>query len=185
MAPHVVYLANTSGLKVGITRGTQTPTRWMDQGATQALPIYQVSTRLISGLIETTLADHIADKTNWRALLKGNNEPLDLPASRDKLKLQISDQVQQIQQQWPAEIIDELEDSRRGIYGGIICAIDSQANLESCIAIRTAFIKDGVASVRAGAGIVFDSDPQAEADETYHKAKAILEGILFAKGVSA
>jgi hypothetical protein len=109
MAPHFVYLANTSGLKVGITRGTQTPTRWMDQGATQALPIYQVSTRLISGLIETTLTDHIADKTNWRALLKGDNDPLDLPLSRDELKLQISDRVQKIKQEWPAEIIDEID----------------------------------------------------------------------------
>jgi hypothetical protein len=109
MAPHVVYLANTSGLKVGITRGTQTPTRWMDQGATQALPIYQVSTRLLSGLIEITLTDHIADKTNWRALLKGDNEPLDLPALRDGLKPQISDQVQEISRKWPSEIIKEID----------------------------------------------------------------------------
>ena len=109
MATHFVYLANTSGLKVGITRGTQTPTRWMDQGATQALPIYQVSTRLISGLIETTLTDHIADKTNWRALLKGDNDTLDLPTSRDELKLQISDQVEKIKQEWPDEIIKEID----------------------------------------------------------------------------
>ena len=80
------------------------------------------------------------------------------------------------------EVIDELENSRRGIYGGIICGIDGQGNLDSCIAIRTALIKNGIASVRAGAGVVFDSEPQAEADETRHKAKAILEGILLAEG---
>lgn len=80
------------------------------------------------------------------------------------------------------EIIDELENSRRGIYGGVICGIDSQGNLDSCIAIRTTLIKNGIASVRAGAGVVFDSEPQAEADETRHKAKAILEGILLAEG---
>lgn len=78
--------------------------------------------------------------------------------------------------------IDKLENTRRGIYGGVICGIDNEGNLESCIAIRTAFIKNGVASVRAGAGVVFDSDPQAEADETRHKAQAILEGILLAEG---
>ena len=52
MIPHYVYLANTSGLKVGITRHTQIPTRWIDQGATQALPIFKVNTRLQSGLVE-------------------------------------------------------------------------------------------------------------------------------------
>lgn len=80
------------------------------------------------------------------------------------------------------QIIDDLENSRRGIYGGAVCAIDSVGNLDSCIAIRTAFIKDGVATVRAGAGVVFDSDPQAEADETRHKSKAILEAITLAQG---
>ena len=62
------------------------------------------------------------------------------------------------------------ETSRRGAYGGAICAIDAVGNLDSCISIRMAHIRDGVASVRAGAGIVFDSDPQKEADETRHKA---------------
>ena len=79
-------------------------------------------------------------------------------------------------------IIDGLENSRRGLYGGAICAIDSEGNLDSCIAIRMATIKDGVATVRAGAGVVYDSDPQKEADETRHKARAILEGIILAGG---
>ncbi len=66
MVDHFVYLSNTSSLKVGITRHTQIPTRWIDQGATQGLPILKVKSRLISGLIEVELAKHIADKTNWR-----------------------------------------------------------------------------------------------------------------------
>lgn len=78
------------------------------------------------------------------------------------------------------EIIDELEHSRRGLYGGAICTIDNNGNLDSCIAIRTAFIKNGVASVRAGAGIVFDSDPQKEADETRAKAKGVIKAIHMA-----
>lgn len=82
------------------------------------------------------------------------------------------------------EIIDALESSRRGIYGGAICTIDNSGNLDSCITIRTAFIKDSVASVRAGGGIVFDSDPQKEAEETRAKAKGVLQAIQLAmKGV--
>jgi len=80
MTGTLVYLANTSGLKVGITRLNQVPTRWMDQGATQALPILRASTRHVAGLIEVTLARTLADKTNWRAILKGNAAPLDLAA---------------------------------------------------------------------------------------------------------
>lgn len=79
------------------------------------------------------------------------------------------------------EIIDNLESTRRGFYGGAVCAFDSLGNLESCIAIRTAVIRNSTATVRAGAGIVFDSDPQKEADETFHKARSILNGVLMAE----
>lgn len=82
---HYVYLANSSGIKVGITRGTQIPTRWMDQGATQALPIFRVKNRLLSGLLEVTLKQHVADKTHWQRMLKGEPEPVDLAAKRDEL----------------------------------------------------------------------------------------------------
>lgn len=82
-------------------------------------------------------------------------------------------------------LIDGLETTPRGLYGGMICAIDAQQNLTSCLAIRTAVLENGRASVRAGAGIVHDSNPQAEADETYHKAKAILSGLLLAEGEHA
>ena len=71
MTPHIVYLANTSGLKVGITREGQVPIRWMDQGATQALPIFRVKSRLISGLVEVAMATLMADKS-----LKGLLKPL-------------------------------------------------------------------------------------------------------------
>lgn len=83
--PHVVYLANSSGLKVGITRKEQIPTRWIDQGAIQALPILEVDNRLHSGLVEQIFAAHVADKTNWRAMLKGQVDPIDLKAERDRL----------------------------------------------------------------------------------------------------
>jgi len=85
MIDHIVYLANTSGLKVGITRGTQVPTRWIDQGATQALPVFRVASRLDSGLLEVRIARQVADKTAWQAMLKGPNSELDLAAERDRL----------------------------------------------------------------------------------------------------
>lgn len=75
------------------------------------------------------------------------------------------------------EIIDELETSRRGIYGGAICYIDNLGQLDSCIAIRMAYIHDNMAYVRAGAGIVYDSVPQKEALETLNKAKVVLNAI--------
>jgi hypothetical protein len=85
MTDHIVYLANSSGLKVGITRASQIPTRWIDQGASQALPILRVATRRQSGLVEDLLRAQVADKTNWRALLRGVPEPVDMLAARDRL----------------------------------------------------------------------------------------------------
>lgn len=85
MVDHIVYLANSSGVKVGITRETQLPTRWIDQGAVQALPILRVQTRQQSGLVEDLLRQHVRDRTDWRAMLKGPGEPVDLAAVRDEL----------------------------------------------------------------------------------------------------
>ncbi len=81
MTGHVVYLANTSALKVGITRASQVPTRWLDQGATQARPLLEVATRHVAGLVEVAIARRVADKTNWRAMLRGDGEALDLAAA--------------------------------------------------------------------------------------------------------
>ncbi|MFH4090472.1 DUF2797 domain-containing protein, partial [Acinetobacter baumannii] len=81
---HIVYLANSSGVKVGITRSTQLPTRWLDQGASQALPILRVATRQQSGFVEDLLRSQVADRTNWRALLKGDAQPVDLKAIRQE-----------------------------------------------------------------------------------------------------
>jgi anthranilate synthase component 1 len=75
------------------------------------------------------------------------------------------------------QIIDELEPTRRGIYGGAVCYLDFRGNLDSCIAIRTLTLKDGVAYAQAGAGIVADSQPQAEYDETRYKARAAMMAV--------
>ena len=93
---HFVYLANTSGLKVGITRQTNVPARWMDQGATQALPIYKVRDRLTSGLVEVILKQHVADKTAWQRMLKGVPEDIDLLHARDRLQHECQQEISEV-----------------------------------------------------------------------------------------
>lgn len=99
MVDHVVYLANSSGLKVGITRGTQVPTRWIDQGAVQALPVMRVATRFLSGQVEVAFKEHTADRTNWRAMLKGDVPMLDMPAERERLLSACQETIKSLQSQ--------------------------------------------------------------------------------------
>jgi len=83
--PHIVYLANSSGSKVGLTRETQVPIRWIDQGAVQAVPILRVQSRYQAGLLEVAFAKHVNDKTDWRKMLRGETGDADLRKQRDKL----------------------------------------------------------------------------------------------------
>lgn len=86
------------------------------------------------------------------------------------------------------QILDELEPTSRGIYGGAICYLDFNGNMDSCIAIRTIVLESGTATIQAGAGIVSDSDPESEYEETLNKAKALIRAIeqteaMFGAGV--
>lgn len=76
--PHIVYLAQSSGLKVGVTRKTQIPTRWIDQGATKAIILAETENRYQAGVMEVELKSHFADKTDWRKMLKNEFEEVDL-----------------------------------------------------------------------------------------------------------
>ncbi len=100
MQDHIVYLANSSGLKVGITRATQVPTRWIDQGANQALAVIRVRTRLQSGTLEVMFKQHVTDKTNWRDMLKGKSEPLDMVAERDRLLGECQEEIAELEQRF-------------------------------------------------------------------------------------
>ncbi|MCM2971510.1 DUF2797 domain-containing protein [Larsenimonas suaedae] len=93
-APHVVYLANASGAKVGITKPSQIPTRWIDQGASQALIIARVATRQQAGFVEALLRERVSDRTNWQKMLKGAPAPVDLPALRDELFEQLAEKLE-------------------------------------------------------------------------------------------
>lgn len=103
MQPHYVYLANASGLKVGITRQENIPHRWIDQGAVQALPIIQVVSRRLSGLVEVALKQHIADKTDWRKMLKNHVTMIDLAAERDRLLADIAPELKALQNEFGAD----------------------------------------------------------------------------------
>lgn len=112
MQTHIVYLANTSGIKVGITRASQVPTRWMDQGAVTALPIFKVSNRLLSGKVEVVLKQNLADKTNWRAMLKGDPEPVNLTQFRDKEMAGWLEQLAPVIKQEGEHVIEPCDDAQ-------------------------------------------------------------------------
>jgi hypothetical protein len=86
LQPHIVYLANSSSVKVGVTRKSQVPTRWIDQGAHEAIEIVEVPNRYLAGITEVALKAHVSDKTNWRKMLKNDIKDEDLVAWRYKLK---------------------------------------------------------------------------------------------------
>jgi len=105
---HYVYLANSSGVKVGITRGNQIPTRWIDQGSIQALPIFKVESRYQSGLIERVIGEQVSDKTNWRVMLKGGVGEIDLVGERERLFELCYEGIEEIQQEFGLQAVQHL-----------------------------------------------------------------------------
>jgi hypothetical protein len=93
LQPHIVYLANSSNIKVGVTRKSQVPTRWIDQGAHEAIEIVEVPNRYLAGLTEVALKEHIGDKTNWRKMLTNDIQDEDLVEYRNKLKKYIPEEA--------------------------------------------------------------------------------------------
>ena len=95
LQPHIVYLALSGEVKVGVTRKTQVPTRWIDQGAVQAIPIVEVPNRYLAGITEVALKNHFADKTNWQKMLKNETPEVDLLKEKASLKYLIPKEVQE------------------------------------------------------------------------------------------
>lgn len=95
MQPHVVYLANTGAIKVGVTRSTQVPTRWIDQGAASAIYFAVVPYRQLAGVIELELKQFISDKTDWRKMLTAQPDAIDLQAQKAMLSQMISGYLEQ------------------------------------------------------------------------------------------
>jgi len=95
LEPHIVYLANSSNVKVGVTRKSQLPTRWIDQGAHEALVFIEVPNRYLAGITEVALKNHVSDKTNWRKMLTNDVTAVDLKAEKERLAAFIPQEVKQ------------------------------------------------------------------------------------------
>ena len=111
MTHHIVYLANSSEIKVGITRQSHVPTRWIDQGAIQGLPLLKVSSRLQSGFFEKLLAEVIPDKTNWRTMLSGVVPDLDLKEERERVFSICGEGLEELEEELGEDQIEYLDDA--------------------------------------------------------------------------
>ncbi|MBE8215011.1 MAG: DUF2797 domain-containing protein [Endozoicomonadaceae bacterium] len=110
MTSHIVYLANSSGVKVGITRASQIPTRWIDQGASQALPIVRVATRYLSGVMEVLFRQVLSDRTQWKKMLKGMPDSVVLTDIRDQLWQKFQTDIEMYQETYGTQSIKFLHD---------------------------------------------------------------------------
>jgi Protein of unknown function (DUF2797) len=104
MQPHLVYLANSAGLKVGITKPQHLPGRWLDQGATEALPIVATATRHQAGCVEAALAVHVSDRTDWRRLVRGDADSLDLVRWAEQLLARAAAALRDLDARFPAQL---------------------------------------------------------------------------------
>lgn len=86
LQPHVVYLSNTGRIKVGVTRKSQIPYRWIDQGAHEAVELLQTPNRFLAGEAEVALKKYMSDKTNWRSMLKNERDSSNIKSSKDHAK---------------------------------------------------------------------------------------------------
>ena len=136
---HIVYLANSSGLKIGITRATQVPTRWIDQGAIKALKIAKTPNRYLAGAIEVKLKDFVSDRTSWQKMLKNDvDQSIDLYSYREQLKDNLSfelreyilDEEKELSLQYP---IDQYPEKIKSInfdkvkeFEGVLTGIKGQ-----------------------------------------------------------
>lgn len=135
----VVYLSLTSGIKVGVTRLSQVPTRWIDQGAIRALEFARTPNRYLAGLMEVALKNHLADKTNWRKMLSESlPEEVDLLAEKqrlipllpEKLAAYVSSNRQEMEIQYPVtqypEKIKSLNFDKDRLIRGQLMGIKGQ-----------------------------------------------------------
>ena len=93
LQPHIVYLALSSEIKVGVTRKTQVPTRWIDQGASKAIAILEVPNRYLAGAAEVALKNYVTDKTSWQKMLKNDLTEADLLEKKQELKQYLPEEV--------------------------------------------------------------------------------------------
>ena len=133
LVEQVVYLARSSAVKVGITRGSQLPTRWIDQGATDAIVFARVPNRYTAGVVEVALKKHLTDRTNWRRMLKNEVIDADLVATKASLAGELDDELQQFVDADDNVCSIEYPVNR---YPEKVTSVgfDKQAEIEGCLA---------------------------------------------------
>jgi hypothetical protein len=104
MQPHLVYLANSAGAKVGITRPGSLPMRWLDQGATQAVVVMHTLSRFQAGCVEAALARYVADRTDWRALVSGDAASIDLATLAARLRIDAAVELAGLDARFPGAL---------------------------------------------------------------------------------
>ena len=161
LKPHIVYLANSSNVKVGVTRKTQVPTRWIDQGAQAALEILEVPNRYLAGIAEVALKNYVSDKTNWREMLKGRAAETDLTVLRQTLISHLPQEVQPyvlnnktpLNLKFPVEKYPEnpksLNLSKIPEYEGVLMGVKGQYLI---------FEDDTVFNIRSNEGLIVGLD---------------------------
>jgi hypothetical protein len=154
--PHIVYLANTSNLKVGITRGTQVPTRWIDQGASEAIKLLEVPNRYAAGLIEVKLKEKFSDKTNWKKMLESEGQSMDLESLRSELQKVFLEEFKEYNAIWcesEKQIINfPLEHRPRSFKSTNFDKVDVVSGVLKAIKGQYLFINDEVINIRRHQG---------------------------------
>jgi len=162
LQPHIVYLANSSNVKVGVTRKQQVPTRWIDQGAHEAIELIEVPNRYLAGITEVAIKEHVSDKTNWRKMLINDIEDVDLEKQRERLADFLpeevrayfhSDSSRETHIEFPVraypEKVKSLNLQKTPSYTGVLKGIKGQYLI---------FEDQTVFNVRANEGLVVDLD---------------------------
>jgi len=140
LQPHVVYLAASSDMKVGVTRKTQVPTRWIDQGASWATPLVEVPNRYLAGITEVALKNHFSDKINWKKMLLNEINPIDLIARRNEVRSLLPSEVMPFFEtteeklytldypvlQYPKKVSTSLNLGKTPIFNGKLTGIKGQ-----------------------------------------------------------
>ena len=138
LQPHIIYIANSSNLKVGVTRSSQIPTRWIDQGAHEAIILAEVPNRYLAGIGEIALKDHLSDKTKWRQMLQNKRDDVNIVDVGKEMLQYLPDEVMPYAKDefstWQIDFpvleypdkIKSLNLQKNPVYEGVVCGIKGQ-----------------------------------------------------------
>lgn len=144
LQPHIVYLASSSNLKVGVTRKTQIPTRWIDQGASQAIAMLETPNRYLAGIAEVALKQYVSDKTSWQKMLKNTILEVDLIKEMHRLKDFL-----------PKETQDFFLSQNTDVYKMVFPVLQYPTKVKSLNLAKTPFIQGKLKGIK-GQYLIFE-----------------------------